>query len=151
MLPAQSVAVQTTVVFPTGKVFPVGLRDTVTPAQLSWAEAVPSVPLSTTVLQVVATGPVNATTVGGAVIVGGVPSMTVIVWIALALLLWVSVAVNVRVMIRGLATDPAPLLVCETVTMGCRSCRKQDHTFGRSGLVPCACDGAAAGTSSRQV
>ena len=35
VLPAQSVAVQVTVVVPTGKVLPEGLRDTVTPAQLS--------------------------------------------------------------------------------------------------------------------
>jgi hypothetical protein len=81
VLPAQSVAVHVTVVLPTGKVFPEGVRDTVTPAQLSEAEAVPGF---TTVSQDVAPGPVLALTLAGAVIVGGVLSVTVIVCTALA-------------------------------------------------------------------
>jgi hypothetical protein len=79
VLPAQSVAVQVTVVLPTENVFPDGLRETVTPAQLSEADAVPRVALLTTVPQIVAPGPVLAETLAGAVIVGGVPSVTVIV------------------------------------------------------------------------
>ena len=79
VLPAQSVAVQVMVVVPTGNVFPDGLRDTVTPAQLSEADAVPRVALLTTVSHEVAPGPVLAETFDGAVMVGAIPSVTVIV------------------------------------------------------------------------
>ncbi len=57
VLPAGSVAVQVTVVVPTGKVFPVGERVTVT-EQLSLAMGAPSAASLTTVPQLVAPGPV---------------------------------------------------------------------------------------------
>ena len=117
VLPPLSVAVHTTVVTPTGKVLPDGLLLTVT-EQLSLADAVPSVASLTTVSHDVAPGPVYAVTSAGAVIVGLTPSMTVMVWTALAELPAPSVAVNVRVMILGLAADPAPLEVSVTVTTG---------------------------------
>src|SRR5262245_935829 len=77
-LPAPSVAFHVTVVFPTGKVLPDGVRVMVTGPQLSVAVAIPSVALLTTVSQVVAPGPVYAVTVEGTnVNVGGVVSLTV--------------------------------------------------------------------------
>src|SRR5438270_9321401 len=79
VLPAQSVAVQVIVVVPTENVLPDGLRETVTPAQLSFADAVPIVALLTTVSQEVAPAPVLALTFAGAVMVGRVLSVTVIV------------------------------------------------------------------------
>jgi len=74
-----SVAVQVIVVVPTGKVLPDGLRETVTPGQLSLADAVPRVALLTSASQVVLPGPVFAVTFDGAVIVGFSVSLTVTV------------------------------------------------------------------------
>jgi hypothetical protein len=99
VLPCASVAVQVTVVVPTGKVFPDGLRETVTPGQLSLADAVPRVASLTTVSHVVAPGPVLAVTFGGAVIVGFSVSLTVIVCVHDELLFDPSVAVQVMVVV----------------------------------------------------
>ena len=65
--------------------------------------------------------PAIASTVmfAGQLIVGGVLSITVIVCAALAVFVEPSVAVKVRVMISGLAIDPAPpLFDSDTVTVG---------------------------------
>jgi hypothetical protein len=148
-------------VSPTGKTLPEGtpLRATVTPAQLSLALAVPSVPSRspTVTPHDVAPAPVYNTLSAGAVIVGGVLSMTVMVCVELALLPAASVAVKTREMISGLAAEPAPLLVSLTVTVGVP--QLSDGGPGGRGLpfasvrgTPLfACDGSAAGTSLGQV
>ena len=99
MLPCASVAVHVTVVVPTGKVFPDGLRETVTPGQLSWAEAVPRVASLTSASHVVLPGPVEAVTFGGAVIVGFSVSLTVTVCVHDEWLPEASVAVQVIVVV----------------------------------------------------
>jgi len=77
--------------------FPAGtpVRTTVTPGQLSLAEAVPRIASLTTVPQDVAPGPVLAETLDGAVIDGGIAGLsdTVTVCVAVALLPAASVAV----------------------------------------------------------
>jgi hypothetical protein len=61
----------------------------------------------------------EATVAAGAVITGAVLSITVMVCVALELFPAASVAVNVRVIISGLAAEPTPpLFVSEAVTVG---------------------------------
>jgi hypothetical protein len=131
-LPAASVAVACTVVVPTGKLEPETWSvPTVGTEQLSVAVAVK--------LTGAAQVPAIAFTVifAGHEIDGGVLSMTVIVCDALAVLVAASVAVKVRVIISGLAIDPAPpLFVSDTITVGVPQL---------SDAV--ACVGSAAGTS----
>ena len=114
VLPAGSVAVHVMVVAPTTNVLPAGTRVTVTVPELSEAVAVPSVALLTVVEHAAAPGPVKAVTATGAVIVGAVLSTTVIVCARVAKLPAASVALNVRVMIIGLAGVPAPPLLASS-------------------------------------
>src|SRR5215831_1775612 len=113
-LPAASVAIACTVVVPTGKLEPDRWSVlTVGTEQLSVAVTVK--------LTGAAHVPEIAFTVifAGHEIDGEVLSMTVIVCDALAVLLDASVAVKVRVMINGLAIEPAPpLFDSDTVTTG---------------------------------
>jgi len=94
VLPCPSFAVYVIVVVPTGKTFTAGMPLGVTvtlPPQLSLADGV--LRFETTTEQLVAPGPVEALMLAGAVIVGGVLSMTVIVWVAVAVLPCPSLAV----------------------------------------------------------
>ena len=132
VLPAASVAVAVTVVVPTGKTEPeAGLLTTVGTEQLSLA-----VTVKLTAAEHV---PVGALTVmfAGQAMLGGVLSMTVIVCDALAVLPAPSVAVYVRVIISGLAGEPAPpLFDSDTVTVGIPQLSEA-----------VACEESAAGTS----
>jgi hypothetical protein len=130
VLPAASVAVDITVVLPTGKTEPdAGLLTAVALEQLS---------LAVTVKLTTAPEPELALTVmlAGQLIAGAVLSMTVIVCVALAVRPTASVAVKVRVITSGLAAEPAPPLVdCETVTFAVPQLSEA-----------VACDGEAGGT-----
>jgi hypothetical protein len=101
LLPQPSVAVQITVLVPFGYA-PGALLTTVTLLeQLSVAVALPS----TTPLALQAPGLVLVVTVAGQVMTGAVVSLTRIVWLQLALLPLLSVAVQVRT-ITLLQLDP---------------------------------------------
>jgi hypothetical protein len=120
LLPAASVAVYVIVVVPTGKKLSVGsaLRVMVTAEQLSVAVAVPRAALPTNFPQSVAPGPVVTVTAAGAVITGGVSSVTVTVCVAVAVFPLASVAVWVTVIVPTgkIFPDGTPLRV--TVTPG---------------------------------
>jgi len=96
-----------------------GLRVTITLPELSDATAEPSAASLIVVSHPSAPRPVPAVLSAGAMIVGGVLSDTVIVCATLVRFPAASVAVNVRVMTKGLAGVPAPpLLVSRTDFVG---------------------------------
>ena len=90
-----------TVVFPTGNIFPAGtpVRVTVTPGQLSLAVALPSVASLTNVPQEDAPGPVNAVTLLGAVIVGGIAGLSSTVTVCVFTVVFPDASLAVYVMI----------------------------------------------------
>jgi len=119
LLPTASVATMVMVCVPSVTIVPaVGLCVIVIPA--------PELQLSVTVVPETTFGMpdwqlplAEATVAAGAVTTGAVLSITVIVCVALELFPATSVAVNVRVIISGLAAEPTPpLLVSEAVTVG---------------------------------
>jgi hypothetical protein len=120
VFPSASIAVYVMVVIPFGKTFPVGtpLRVMVTAEQLSTAVALPRFASLTNFSQLVAPGPVETVTAAGAVITGGVSSVTVTVCVAVAVFPLASVAVWVTVVVPTgkIFPDGTPLRV--TVTPG---------------------------------
>jgi hypothetical protein len=131
VLPAASVALACTVVVPTGKLDPDAWSSSTGAAeQLSFAV--------TAKVTLAAHVPGTALTLmsPGQVITGGVLSMTVIVWTALWLFVASSVALKVRLMIKGSPGLPAPLLVSVTLIAGSSQLS-----------VAVACEGSASGTS----
>ena len=94
---------------PTGKSLPAGtpLRTGVTVEQLSLAVALPSVALLITTPQEVAPAPVVTDTLGGAVTVGGVLSVTVNVVVHVLVLFAASLTVTVIVVIPRPTSVPA--------------------------------------------
>jgi hypothetical protein len=112
-LPAASVAVACTVVVPTGKLDPDAWSVTIKGTEQL------SLPLTANVTGAAQVPAIAfATMFGGQLIVGGVLSITVMVCEALVIKPALSFAVKVRVITSGLAIDPAPLFVSETVTVG---------------------------------
>src|ERR1044072_597403 len=98
----------------------------------------------------------------GTLSVGGVPSATVMVCTAVAELPALSVAVNVRVMTRGLEAEPTRVALSPPVTFAVPQFSNGGPLKTRSPLPsrtnwpsrpttgPLACDGLAVGTSLRQ-
>ena len=128
-LPATSVAVAFTVVVPTGKLEPDALLViTVEAEQLSLAVTVKL----TGAAQV--PGIAFTAILAGQVMTGGVLSMTVIVCVAVVLRLAASVALKMRVMISGLAIEPAPpLFDSETVTGRSSAIVRSSRLRGKAG------------------
>jgi hypothetical protein len=101
VFPAASVAVQVSVVVPTGNTFPAGtpLTATVTLGQLSVAVAIPRLAVLTTALHPVAPAPVVTLTAAGAATVGFSVSLMVTDCIAVAAFPAASRAVQVTVVV----------------------------------------------------
>ena len=122
VFPDVSVAVQVTVVVPTGNTEPgIGLQTAVAPGQLS--ETVPPATLGVVKLTAVleAAGQVTAVTAvtgAGQVIVGGCVSLTLMVKVQLAMLFEVSVTVQETVVVPTGKNEPDAGEHCGAPTFG---------------------------------